>query len=331
MDNSTVTVWGGGSWGTALAVLLARGGRRVSMIVRREEQAREIGMRHRNEAYLPGVVLPDGISATTEVGGSSGIVVLSIPVQLMRGALAEHRGSFPDGTVFINTSKGFEQGTLLRPFEIVRETLGSGVRYATLSGPSFAAEVAADLPTAVSLACEDAETGGMLCRLFSSGRFRAYSTQDVPGVETGGAVKNVIAIAAGLSDGLGFGLNTRAALVTRGIAEITRLGLALGAYPETFRGLSGRGDLMLTCTGDLSRSRRTGLRLAAGESLESITASLGHVAEGVKTSFAVRALAERHGVDMPITSAVTAVLSGSRPPMECVKDLFMRPIREESV
>ncbi|MEI3479549.1 MAG: NAD(P)H-dependent glycerol-3-phosphate dehydrogenase [Bilophila sp.] len=334
-----IAVLGGGSWGTALAHLLAHAGHDVTLLLRDAAQAAHINAHHENPRYLRGVPLHPGIRAVAgSMGGpeqaaaleGGGILVLSVPCQALRAALRGLAGAVPSDCVLVNTAKGIEVSELVTAESMVRDELpGYLSRYAVLSGPSFALEVASCKPTAVVLGCRDERLGARLREVFSAPWFRAYSSSDVPGVELGGAIKNVIAIAAGLSDGLGFGLNARAALVTRGLAETSRLGVALGARASTFMGLSGLGDLMLTCSGDLSRNRQVGLRLGAGETLDAIAASMNMVAEGVKTTQAVYRLAQRLGVDMPVTAAMHGVLYGNVPPREAVQALMSRQLKEE--
>lgn len=336
---TSIAVLGGGSWGTALAHLLAHAGHSVALLLRDAEQAAHINAHHENPRYLQGVPLHPGIRAVAgDTGGSeqaealagASILVLSVPCQAMRGTLRGLAGVVPPDCVLVNTAKGIEVSELVTVEHMVREELPGFVdRYAVLSGPSFALEVATCKPTAVVLGCRDERLGARLREVFATPWFRSYSSTDVPGVELGGAIKNVIAIAAGLSDGLGFGLNARAALVTRGLAETSRLGVALGARAATFMGLSGLGDLMLTCSGDLSRNRQVGLRLGAGESLEDIAASIRMVAEGVKTTQAVYRLAQRLGVDMPVTGTMYSVLYEGFAPREAVQALMGRQLKEE--
>ena len=325
---TTTAVLGGGSWGTALAHLLAHAGHGVTLLLRDPEQAAHINAHHQNPRYLRGVPLHPGVRAVAgPTGGSEqaaaladvSVLVLSVPCQAV-----------PPDCVLVNTAKGIEVSELVTVERMVREELPAFVeRYAVLSGPSFALEVATCKPTAVVLGCRDERLGARLREVFATPWFRSYSSTDVPGVELGGAVKNIIAIGAGLSDGLGFGLNARAALVTRGLAETSRLGVALGARASTFMGLSGLGDLMLTCSGDLSRNRQVGLRLGAGESLDAIVASMNMVAEGVKTTQAVHRLASRLGVDMPVTRTMYGVLYEAFPPREAVQSLMGRQLKEE--
>lgn len=336
MGTTSMAVLGGGSWGTALAHLLAHAGHRVTLLVRDAEQAAHINTKHENPRYLRGVALHPGIRAAADgpereaaLAGAEALV-LSVPCQALRAALRGLAGIVPPDCVLINTAKGIEVSELVTVESMVRDEMPSHLRrYAVLSGPSFALEVAACKPTAVVLGCRDERLGARLREVFATPWFRAYSSTDVSGVELGGAIKNVIAIAAGLSDGLGFGLNARAALVTRGLAETSRLGVALGARAATFMGLSGLGDLMLTCSGDLSRNRQVGLRLGAGERLEQITATMHMVAEGVKTTEAVYRLARQLGVDMPVTDAMYKVLQRHFPPREAVQALMGRQLKEE--
>ncbi len=324
-------VAGGGSWGTALAHLLAGLGYDVRLWLRDGDAAERINQTHENARYLPGLPLHPALRAETAPDAlSATYLVLAIPTQQLRGWLEAHRRHLNASPVLINAAKGLEVGTLATPSRIVAETLaGTPFRFAVLSGPSFAAEVMRGLPTAVVLAGREAELVRRLRDLLSGPRFRCYSSADVTGVEMGGALKNIMAIAAGVSDGLHFGHNTRAALITRGLAEMSRIGMACGARERTFMGLSGLGDLTLTCTGDLSRNRQVGLRLGQGEALEDITARLGMVAEGVKTTLAVHDLAARLGVEAPITDAVHSILFSGETPADAVTRLMTRTLREE--
>ena len=253
-----------------------------------------------------------------------------MPCQQLRGWLAANAENFCNNAILVNAAKGIETANLVTCAEIAQQSLGHlQPRYAVLSGPSFAADVLRGLPTAVVLASADEALGHSLRQIFSSASFRCYSSTDVMGVEMGGAVKNVMAIAAGVCDGLGLGHNSRAALITRGLAEMSRLGVARGALPHTFMGLSGLGDLTLTCTGDLSRNRQVGLRLGRGEKLDEITASLGMVAEGVKTTAAIYDLAKCLHVDAPLTEAVHNILYGNCDPQEVLHNLMSRRLRDE--
>ena len=331
MSDSTICVAGGGSWGTALAHLLAANGYDTRLWLRDAAVAEAICKRHENPRYLPGFSLHPGLTATTNPAAlGKNIVVLAVPCQQLRGWLTANASYFCPDVVLVNAAKGIETANLATCAEITQQSLGHvALRYAVLSGPSFAADVLRGLPTAVVLAAADEDLGHRLRQIFSSGAFRCYSSTDVLGVEMGGAVKNVMAIAAGVCDGLGLGHNSRAALITRGLAEMSRLGVACGAQAHTFMGLSGLGDLTLTCTGDLSRNRQVGLRLGRGEKLEQITTSLGMVAEGVKTTAAIHELARRLHVDAPLTDAVHSILYGNRDPKEVLHNLMARRLRDE--
>lgn len=331
MPIPTICVAGGGSWGTALAHLLAANGYDTSLWLRDAAVAEAVTTRHENPRYLPGFALHPSLSATTApmVLGRD-IVVLAVPCQQLRGWLAVNAEYFCKNVVVVNAAKGIETANLVTCAEIAQQSLAHlQPRYAVLSGPSFAADVLRGLPTAVVLASADEALGHSLRQIFSCASFRCYSSTDVMGVEMGGAVKNVMAIAAGVCDGLGLGHNSRAALITRGLAEMSRLGVARGAQPHTFMGLSGLGDLTLTCTGDLSRNRQVGLRLGRGEKLEQITASLGMVAEGVKTTAAIYDLARCLHVDAPLTEAVHSILYGNCDPLEVLHNLMSRRLRDE--
>ncbi|MBQ9406527.1 MAG: NAD(P)-dependent glycerol-3-phosphate dehydrogenase [Desulfovibrio sp.] len=331
MPENAITVAGGGSWGTALAHLLAVNGHRPCLWLRDAALAEAINTRRENPRYLPGLPLHTVLRATTDVAVlAAPLLVLAIPCQRLRAWLKEYAACFLPGLTLVNAAKGLEIGTYCTCSQVVEQTLAAlNPTYAALSGPSFAADVLRGLPTAVVLACKNTDQGHTLRDLFSSGTFRCYSSQDVTGVELGGALKNVMAIAAGVCDGLGLGLNSRAALVTRGLAEMRRLGVARGAQARTFMGLSGLGDLVLTCTGDLSRNRQVGLRLGRGEKLQDITASLGMVAEGVATTQAVHDMAQRMGVDAPLTDAVYAIVYAGRQPGEVLRELLSRRLRDE--
>lgn len=325
-------VAGGGSWGTALAHVLATAGHDTTLVLRDETVARAINERHENPRYLPGKRLHPEVKASVspECLEDVDILVLAVPCQHQRSWLQAARPRLPEGCVIVNASKGLENGSCLTMSRVVSEELSPLFpRYAVLSGPSFAAEVMDGQPTAVVLGCGDDTLGARLREVFSTPFFRCYSSSDVIGVETGGALKNVMAIAAGICDGLGFGSNARAALITRGLAELSRLGTAMGAKPLTFMGLSGLGDLVLTCTGGLSRNRQVGLRLGRGEKLDDIVSSLGMVAEGVKTAEAAALLAARLHVSVPVTEAMCRVLHDHADPADAVRDLMERPLREE--
>lgn len=328
-----IAVLGGGSWGTALADMLAGKGLEVRLWMRRPEVVREVNDAGRNSRYLPEHTLCPTLRADADlprVLSGAGCVLLAVPCQQLGGLLREHRAVFPAGVPVVCASKGVELGTFRTMRQVVEEELcGLAPRYAMLSGPSFAVEVARRRPTAVALGCVDAAVADMVQTLFSTPYFRVYANADVTGVELGGAVKNIMAIASGISDGLGYGDNARAALITRGLSEMSRLGVALGASAGTFMGLSGMGDLVLTCTGDESRNRRVGLAIGRGQTLGEVLVGMHNVAEGVKTTQAVHALGQTRHLDLPITAQVHAVLFEDKDPALAVQELMTRPLREE--
>jgi glycerol-3-phosphate dehydrogenase (NAD(P)+) len=324
-----ITVLGAGAWGTALAVHFSSR-HPVSLWTRSASHAHDMAASGQNALYLPGIAFPPALRVTQDFNAAlqdADLVIAAVPSGAMRGLLAQVAGRH-NATPLIWVSKGFEPGSGKLLHQIVDELLPD-TPCGVLSGPSFAIEVATGLPTALTLASHHAHITSEIAHRLHGGTLRIYTSDDVTGVELGGAIKNVIAIAAGISDGLGFGHNARAALITRSVAELTRLGLALGGHLETFMGLTGVGDLILTCTGDLSRNRQVGLRLAKGESLEDILANLGHVAEGVTTAPEVLRLAKQHDVDMPITRAVHRVLYEHVPARQAVEELLHRDQKAE--
>ncbi|NPB08752.1 MAG: NAD(P)-dependent glycerol-3-phosphate dehydrogenase [Thermodesulfobacteria bacterium] len=326
-----IAVIGAGSWGTALANLLAKKGERVHLLARRPEVVEAINRRHENPFYLPKIELSPKLEATLEAPEAlegAEIVVLAVPSHALRETVRSLRPHLGPPKPLVSTIKGLEEETLLTMSQLLEEEL-PGFPVVVLSGPSFAEEVAQERPTAVTVAGYRREIAESVQHLFSTGYFRAYLSLDVLGVELAGALKNVIAIAVGISDGLGLGLNARAALITRGLAEISRLGVRLGANPLTFSGLAGLGDLVLTCTGALSRNRTVGLRLGRGEKLKDILRDIRQVAEGVRTTVSARELARRHGVEMPITEAVYRVLYHEESPLEMAQSLLSRKLKEE--
>jgi glycerol-3-phosphate dehydrogenase (NAD(P)+) len=326
-----IAILGAGAWGTALAVSLAAR-HRIVLWARDAIQAAAILSGRRNSRYLPEVLLPESVVVTGDFSvalAGHDAILIATPTSELRNVLGRVSASL-SGRPVIWACKGFEQASGKLPHQVAAEVLGKLAACGALSGPSFALEVAQGRPTALTLAAEDAEFAKRLARELHQPTLRVYFSTDLTGVEISGAVKNVMAIAAGISDGLGLGLNARAALITRGLAELTRLGVALGGRPETFMGLAGAGDLILTCTGDLSRNRRVGLLLARGESLAAILKRLGHVAEGVYSAPAIEALAAEKRVDMPITRAVCAVLFRGTPPRDAVQELLARDPREEA-
>ncbi len=326
-----IAILGAGAWGTALGVALASR-HEVVLWARDPAQAAAIDAARRNERYLAEISLPAALGVSGEferaVDGAE-LAILAATAAGLRSSTERIRETCPD-TPFVWLCKGFEEGSGRLPHEVVAEVFAaSAPRCGALSGPSFALEVAQGLPCALTLAARDPVFASATAAGLHGGRLRIYYTTDLVGVEIGGAVKNVLAIAVGISDGLGLGQNARAALVTRGLAEIQRLGVALGANGETIMGLTGAGDLILTATGSLSRNRKVGLELAGGRPLAAILAGLGHVAEGVRSAREVLRLSERHAVDMPITRAVNAVLTEKLSPRDAVESLLARDPRSE--
>ncbi len=320
-----ITIIGAGAWGTALAISLAAN-HRVTLWARDAAQIAEMRTAQSNRRYLPESNLPANLNLSAELSGAlsdAELVMLAVPTAALRATL-QLLAKSNYGAALLWLCKGFEPDTTLLPHQVVAETLPSTLPYGVLSGPSFAQEVARGLPTALTLAAHDAEFARTIAQQLHHARLRIYASNDVIGVEVGGAVKNVIAIATGICDGMGLGYNARAALITRGLAEITRLGIRLGGQAETLGGLSGAGDLILTCTGDLSRNRQVGLLLAQQHDLSDILSKLGHVAEGVYTVREVHQLAQRLGVSMPICEAVYRVLYEHTPTSAALADLLNR-------
>jgi glycerol-3-phosphate dehydrogenase (NAD(P)+) len=321
-----IAVLGAGSWGTALAILLADGGHDVALWGRDGRALFELNDRRENVRYLPGRKLPAGVEvipALEAAVGERALVLLALPSASVRATAQAAAPGLAAGATIVCASKGLEQGSCLTLDQVIAEVVPQAP-VVLLSGPTFALEIAAGMPAAAVAASVDVAAAERVQGAFAGGRLRVYTTEDVVGVAIGGALKNVIAIAAGCADGLGFGSNARAALVTRGLHEIGRLATRLGGNPLTLSGLAGLGDLVLTCTGELSRNRKVGLALGQGEALTAITARLGQVAEGVGTAHLADELARRLGVDMPITTQVAAIVSGHRSPREAVADLLSR-------
>jgi glycerol-3-phosphate dehydrogenase (NAD(P)+) len=322
-----IAVLGAGAWGTAIAAVLSAR-TEVALWTRGAVHAREIGRMRRNERYLPGFPLPDSLAVTSNLSQATAkadLLLAATPVSGLRDLL----GKLANAAPLVWLCKGFEEGTGLLPHQIVEEIRGKSARCGALSGPSFAEEVARGLPCALTLASRDEQFARESAALLHGGRLRVYYASDLVGVEIGGAVKNVMAIAAGLCDGLALGHNARAALITRGLAEIARLGVAMGGAAETFYGLTGAGDLILTATGDLSRNRRVGLELARGRPLGEILAALGHVAEGVRSAKEALRRAGALGIEMPVTEAVNAVLEARLAPAAAVEQLLARDPKQE--
>ena len=329
----TVAVLGSGSWGTALAVHLGRTGHRTILWGIETEELLTMTRDRVNSRYLPGVTLPDRVEIEHDFAravAEADQLLVVVPSHAFREVLERARPLLKPGQRVAWATKGFELATGKLPHDVATEVLGTGVPTAVLSGPTFAREVGAGLPSAMVVASADAEYALQLARNISGENFRAYASGDMIGVEVGGAVKNVLAIGAGISDGLGFGANTRVALITRGLVELTRLGVALGADKETFMGLAGLGDLVLTCTDNQSRNRRFGLALASGKTPEQAQAEIGQVVEGVLAARAVHEVARRVGVEMPITEQIYRVLYEGAPAKEAVYALMGRTVKAET-
>lgn len=328
-----VAVVGGGSWGTTLANLLAEKGLRVELWAFEAEVVEQIRTLRENRAFLPGVALAANLNASTDLAATAAgkdLVVVVVPSHVMRQTTLAMAGAIGPETLVVSASKGIENRTHLTMTGVLKQTLGlADNRVGVLSGPSFAAEVARRMPTTVTVASRNPELARLAQSVFATPFFRVYTQEDVMGVELGGSVKNVIAIAAGIVDGLGFGLNTRAALITRGMTEIRRLGLRLGANPRTFTGLAGFGDLILTCTGDLSRNHTLGLKIGQGQRLAEILARTRSVAEGVHTSESVYNLSRQLNVEMPISHQTYRILYEELPPKQALHQLMTRDLKPE--
>lgn len=334
---SRIAVMGSGAWGTAIAISLARrGGHEIALWSYALDVADTMREKRENVAFLPGFALPESIAVTTDPGEAlrdAEIVVSVTPSEFTRSSYRSFAPHLREGQMLVSATKGIEDESYLRMTQVIDDVLGArGLHLScgVLSGPSFAQEVAAGAPTAITIASVDGELTSRVQREFSSRSLRLYTNDDVVGVELGGSLKNVIAIAAGIVAGLGLGFNSNAALITRGIAEITRLAIACGGRRETLAGLSGMGDLVLTCTGSLSRNRTVGVELGQGRELPEILASLeGKVAEGVRTTAAALGLARKHGVEMPIAEQMEAILNHGKSPQRAIEELMVRPGRDE--
>ena len=327
-----IAIIGAGSWGTALAVVAARAGHNVSLWARNSEIVRSINERRVNSHYLTSTSVPEGVTGTDDIEGAlrgASTVILAVPSHGARELLTAMSSLLDEAAIIVSVSKGIEIETGKRISEIAKEVLANPHSFVCLSGPSFAKEVVKGHPTAIVAASKDSAAARTVQNDLSFENLRIYTNTDVVGTELGGSVKNVMAIAAGMASGLGFGSNSVAALITRGLAEITRLARREGAQMETLMGLAGLGDLVLTCTGSLSRNRFVGEELGKGRTLEEIVAELSEVAEGINTARAVKKLADRAGLEMPITNEVNAVLYDGKPAKDAVAELMSRPLREE--
>lgn len=336
---SEIAIVGAGAWGTGIAIVLGRKGtHRVRLWAHEADVCESIMQRRLNEKFLPGRVIPESVSASNDLGktiGGAQIVVSVMPSQHCRALFERMRPLIPQNAIVVSATKGLEEGTLQRMTEVIAEVLKregrSSPAVGALSGPSFAQEVARGDPTAITIASQDDALLRMVQTEFSDSSFRVYTNRDVIGVELGGALKNIVAIAAGICDGLGFGHNSVAALITRGLAEMTRLVVACGGRAETMAGLAGLGDLVLTCTGGLSRNRSVGVELGRGRKLPDIIAGMhGMVAEGVFTTTAAVGLAQAHGVEMPITEQMHAILHHGKSPREAIQELMARSGKSET-
>jgi glycerol-3-phosphate dehydrogenase (NAD(P)+) len=328
----TVAILGAGSFGTALAAHLGTAGHAVRLWARDVTLAADIARRHANPVYLPDIALPASVAATGALDAAltgAELVVAAVPSHGLRRVLEQARPWLHRDLTIVSATKGLEEGTHLRMSELISSVLGEATPVAVISGPSFASEVARGLPTAIVVASSRPEAVALVQDEFRGRYLRLYGSEDVVGVEIGGALKNVIAIAAGIVDGMGLGPNAQAALVTRGLAEITRLACALGGRRETLSGLAGLGDLVLTCTGSLSRNRHVGVELAHGRRLDEIVGSMKMVAEGVRTTHAALALGRTAGVELPIATKIADVFEGRKDARTALEELMLRPQRAE--
>lgn len=328
-----ICILGDGGWGTTLAILLAHKGHKVTLWGAFPGYAAFLDKKRVNKRFLPGIRIPKAVRITgnlQEAVSDKQLIVIAVPAQYVRGVLSRiKRNKFHSRAIFLSASKGIEVGTLLRVSEIARCELGPKVKFAVLSGPTIAHEVALGVPTVAVVASASASVRGLLQNILITERFRIYTNSDVAGVELGGSLKNVIAIACGVSDGLGFGTNTKAALLSRGLAEIARLGVIMGAKARTFSGISGLGDLVTTCISPFSRNRSVGEQIGRGKKLRSIQSHMRMVAEGVSTAKSAYALSKKYNVDMPIVREAYRILYRKKPPLLALQDLMARKKREE--
>ena len=327
-----IAVIGAGSWGTALSQVLATSGYEVSLWAREDEICKSINTKHENILFMPGVLLSDKIKASTDIRQvltGQRLILAVVPSQYLRATLTQATSYIENDAVIISAVKGIETSTLMRPTEIIKDVLGNSRTYAVISGPSFAKEVILGMPTAITIASERIQTARELQHTLNSQTLRLYAADDVIGVELGGSLKNVIAIAAGICDGAGIGKSARAALITRGLAEIIRLGVKMGAKVETFSGLSGIGDLVLTATDEQSRNRTVGFRIGKGENIKDIIRSMVMVAEGVETSVSVKRLSEKLNIEMPVCKEVYEILHKGKNARESIRSLLSRSLKDE--
>jgi glycerol-3-phosphate dehydrogenase (NAD(P)+) len=331
--NKRITLLGGGSWGTALSKLLSENGHNITVWLRDEAQVRELTEKRVNEKYLPKVKIPENIVFTSNINEAvkeAEILLLVTPTQMVRGVLKQIKDEYKDGKIIINASKGIERGTMKLVSGIVKEETKNST-FAVLSGPSHAEEVGLSMPTAITIACEDKDVAEELQDIFMSSYFRVYTNEDVIGAELGGALKNIIALGAGISDGIGYGDNAKAALMNRGIVEIARLGIAMGADVHTFYGLTGIGDLIVTCTSKHSRNWNAGYLIGQGLTKDEAIKKIGMVVEGIPTTYAAYELSNKLNVDMPIVDAMYDVLENNADVKETVNKLMLRDKKEEKL
>lgn len=333
-ETDKIAVVGAGSWGTALAIQLARNEHEVKLWGHQPNHLAEIEAARENQQYLPGIALPPSLTTeanlATAIAGSAMVLVV-VPSSVFRPVLQQLKPHLADNTPLAWATKGVEKGSHKLLHQVVEEEFGADYPKALLSGPTFATEVARGLPTAITIASDNSEVAHTVAELFHSKTFRCYTSSDLPGVQIGGTTKNILAIAAGIADGLGFGANTRAAVMTRGLHEQMKLGTRLGGQQETFMGLSGLGDLVLTCTDDQSRNRRMGLAVGNGATIEQALESIGQVVEGLDAARDVSQMARELGIEMPITEQVAQVLHHGKAPKEAVRDLLQRDRKPEQL
>jgi len=332
LENRQIAIFGGGSWGTALAIQVCRAGHPAVLWDINPQHVQDMQQTHRNQQYLPGVPLPESLRFSSDLQATlqqADTLLLAIPSHAVRSFLQNAARWIQPQQHIVWATKGLEENTAKPVHQVINEELPECQYIAVVSGPTFAGEVARDLPTAVTVAASSHALAQDVAGFLHGGNFRVYTSEDITGVELGGSLKNVLAIAAGIADGLGFGANTRAALITRGLAEIMRLGRAMGAQSETFMGLAGLGDLVLTCTDNQSRNRRMGLALADGQTIEQAREQIGQAVEGVKTAREAWHLAQLHKVDMPIIEQTYRVLYENKAPVDAVHDLLGRDARAE--
>lgn len=326
-----IAVIGAGSFGTSLAMLLVGKGHDVSIWGRKKSQMALMRDTLENPHYLPGIRLPKELNIVDDMAEAlkdADIVLFSVPAQQFRAVLEDAKAYMKGNEIIVNVAKGIEKGTLLRLSEVAKEVIPEA-KYVTLSGPSHAEEVAKSLPTTVAVAAEDEELAKFIQNVFNTDRFRVYTNDDIAGVELGGSLKNIIALGAGISDGMGFGDNAKAAMMTRGITEMSRLGIAMGAKPETFSGLTGLGDLIVTCTSMHSRNRRCGIMIGQGKTVQQAKDDIGMVVEGLSTAEAAGALAKKYDIEMPITECICLMIEGKISAIEAVEILMGRKTKNE--